>query len=249
MAETFRDIVVDSMRELVILQPTEQPSAADAQWVLSKLVRLFDNWNAYRPAVFCQVFTPFTFIPSQGTYTIGPTGADLTMTIRPVTLDGVNVILDNVNPPVRNPINVRDWQWWQNQTVQTIRATFPTDCYYKPDWPIGSISFWPIPTLAYQFELITRTLITEAITLNDVFSMPPGYRDAATLTLAESIAPSFERNVSADLSRMAREARARIFANNDFSGRLATKDAGMDTGASGMSTFNYRTGLSMPSNR
>ena len=249
---TFREIVTDSMIELGVLQANETPSAEDAAWVLRKLVRLFDQWNAYRPAVFCENFTTFSFVPSQQAYTIGPSGADLTATIRPVTLDGVNVILNNVSPVVRNPCNLRDWQWWQYNAVQGVTSSFPTDVYYKPSYPLGVVTFWPVPTVAYGFELVTRTLVDESITLAGTFSMPQGYLDAAIFSLAESCIPSFgtvSGETAARISKAASEARAKVFANNDFSGRLATVDAGMPQSVGVRSTFNYRTGLNTPGAR
>lgn len=249
---TFRDIVTDSMIELGVLQANETPSAEDSAWVLRKLVRLFDNLNAYRPAVYCENFTTFSFVPSQQAYTIGPSGADLTAAIRPVTLDGVNVILNNVSPVVRNPCNVRDWQWWQYNAVQGITSSFPTDVYYEPGWPDGTIYFWPVPIVAYDFELVTRTLVDESITLAGTFSMPPGYLDMVIFSLAEACIPSFgtvSGETAARISRAASAARAKVFANNDFSGQLVTVDSGMPQSKGMRSTFNYRTGLNTPGAR
>lgn len=246
---TFRTIVTDAMVELGVLQANESPSTDDAAWVMRKLIRLFDSWNAYRPAVFCELFTSFTFVPSQQDYTIGASGADITMALRPVTLEGFNVVLTNVSPVVRNPCNLRDYQWWQYQSLRTVTASFPTDVYYEPQFPLGILHVWPKPSVAYGGEIVTRRLIDEAITLNDTFAMPQGYQSAAVYTLSEECATGFSVSITEKLAQLGRETRARIFANNDFSGRLTTLDAGMPTSNGGRSSFNYRTGLNTPSVR
>lgn len=241
----IREIVTDAMVELGVLDAIEVPTAEDAQWMLRKFVRLVDRWNAFRPAVFAEVFTTFSFVASQQDYTVGP-GANIVLALRPVTLDGANAILNNVSPVVRVPINLRDWQWWRDNSVRTITSDFPTDVYYEPAWPVGILHFWPKPTVAYGGEIVTRTLINEAVTLDTTFSMPQGYKDALTYTLAEESWNSFpdvDARVLQKIEQLAMKARAVIFANNDKATGLVTRDAGMPSSAGSRPNFNWRTGL------
>lgn len=248
MSATARTIVTNAMLELGILSGTETASGPDAAFVLSKLCLLYNGWNAFRPAVFCMEFTSFTLVPSTGTYTLGPTGA-FVLAQRPVTLDGCNIVLTDVTPNVRNPMNPRDWQWWQAQSVRSITSSYPTDFYYKPSFPNGQLNVWPVPTVAYGIETVTRNLIDDTLSLDDVIDQPPGYQNAVTLTLAEDIAGAFGKSISAILERNARQARALIYANNDFTGSMATVDAGMPSANANAASWNYKTGLNFPSSR
>jgi hypothetical protein len=252
---TIRTAIVKAvMVELGVIDALETPNAEDAQWILSKFVRVIDAWNAYRPAVYAEIPTDFTFIPGTGDYTIGPASEtpDIVMAIRAVTIDGANVRLTNVSPVISQPINIRDWQWWQFNSVKTIQTSFPTDLYYEPDWPKGKIHFWPVPNVAYGGQLWTRKLLDEDVTLDSTFSMPPGYLNAAIYTTAEESWTQFadvDPRILSKIEELARKYRAIIFANNDFSGKLITRDAGMPGSDSNRSNFNYRSGLNFPSSR
>jgi hypothetical protein len=223
---TMRQIIVNALYKINALSVGEQPSAAEAQDGLTELNLLFDDWNAMRHAVYAQSFDTYTLVPNLLPHTIGPTAATFTVTQRPVSLDGASLILDTSTPASYQEITVRDWQWWHAQPTPTLASTFPTDVYYQPDWPNGKLFFWPTPQTAYDVELVTRVLLAQ-VALSDDFSLPPGYQHAITLTLAERLAVQFSRPVTPDLGRQAQAARARVFANNDFTPRIATADAGM----------------------
>jgi hypothetical protein len=205
---TALNICQDALFEIGVLAPGESLQAADGAFALGKLNRLIDNWNAERAAVYSDQFEAYTLVPSLAPHTIGPTGATFTVTQRPVTIEGASVILDNVTPAVYVPIAVRDAAWWDAQTVPDLTAEFPTDVYYEPAWPNGKLWFWPVPTTAYGVNLMTRIVLAE-LTLASSFSLPPGYKDAITLTLAEDLASPYGAQISQITREKARDARAR----------------------------------------
>jgi hypothetical protein len=233
---TTRDLITDALIELGVLAPGDALSAVRAAFALSKLNRLLDNWNAERAAVYADVFSTFTITPSLQPHTIGPSGT-FSLTQRPVSIEHASVILAT---DVRTPITIRDAQWWADARAPEITGTIPTDLYFEKSWPDGKLWLWPIPTVANQIELQHR-IVLAALGLDTAFTMPPGYQDATTLTLAETLAPSYGAPISADLAVAAQKARGRVFANNDEPRRLCTHDAGMPGGGHGQG-FNYRTG-------
>jgi len=90
-----------------------------------------------------------------------------------------------------------------------------------------------------------RVLLDESVALASTFSLPPGYRQAMTLTLAEmatrpyGIPPDRISTLRVD----AAAARALIFGNNDQVPRLRTADYGMTPGAGGRrADFNWLNG-------
>ena len=253
MPVTARDICQDALYEIRALAPdTDTIDERLGTFVLSRLNTLVDLWNATRELVFCQVFQSFTFIPAQQDYSIGPTAVsppDFVVTgNRPVVIDGANVLLNNVSPVVSNGINIRDYQWWLGLSVRDISTTFPTDLYYEPNWPNGILHFWPVPDTNYGLELTYRTVLS-SFEMNTEFSMPPGYRQALSLTLAETIAPALGATALSSFPQTrekASEARAQIGINNDFIPSLMTQDSGMPNNRGFRSNFNYRTGMNMP---
>lgn len=236
--------------EINVAGSGESFGADDAAFFLGRLNQLIDNWNAQREAIVAEEFLTFTFVANQQDYEIGPTAADFTVTSRPVSIEGANVLLDNVSPVVSNPIVMRDYQWWLDLTVRAVSTTFPTDCYYEPSYPNGVLHFWPKPTTPYGLEIAVRQVLAQT-TINGQLVLPPGYQNALMLTLAEDCAPAYGALAlgSLPLTReKARQARNRIFINNDLTPRLTTQDAGMPSNNRNRCTFNYRSGLDMLTN-
>jgi len=244
MATTAQDIVRDALIEIGVLNAVDPMGAEDAAFGLSKLNRILDNWNAQRSAVYASDFATFTLTPLLAPHTIGPAASSPTLTVtgnRPVTIEAANIILTTSTPTVRTPLVLRDAQWWANQRVRDVPTTLPTDLFYIPNWPLGELYFWPVPTIAYGLELNYRTVLAQ-LALTDSFNLPPGYQDAITLTLAEDLSGPFRAAVSGQLAQKAAHARAVVFANNDDSPRLVTLDSGMQSGRSVRPYFNYLTG-------
>lgn len=241
MATTARTICTDAALELQVLSQGEDLSAGDAAYLFSNFTELVDQWNAIRPAVFAVSFLEFTLVPSLNPHTIGPTGATWTVAQRPETIDGMIVELGNgVNAPAVNLDH--DADWYQNLSNPTITTSYPTDGYYDPTWPNGSLYLWPIPSTGYSVQVLLRNILGP-YTLDTPFSMPPGYRAAMTLTLAETSARPFGKQVTADLKADAAYARSVIFGNNDVTPTLQTADAGLGTQTSTRSNWNWYTGF------
>lgn len=242
------DLIADAARELVVIGPLDSPGAELSAIGLSRLNQILDLWNARREAVYAERTFTGSFVSNQQDYTIGPTGADFTVDIRPVTIEAGNVLLDNVTPVVSNPINIRDYQWWASLTVKNVTSQFATDCYYETAWPNGILHFWPKPQANYGLELFIRQLLS-SVASGDTINLPPGYQRALTLTLAEDLSEPLARVLPPNTARKAMEARAAIFRNNEFSPLIMTQDAGMPSRPRNRSSFNYRTGLDINVNR
>lgn len=242
------DVLKDALYEIGAFAPGDEMEPSLQTFALSRCNQILDNWNAQQEASWCEEFLSFTFIANQQEYTIGPTSADFTVTNRPVSIEGMNVILDNVTPSVSNSIQLRDYQWWLDLTVRNVTSTFATDCYYEPNWPNGLLHFWPKPTVAYGLQIVVRKVISQA-TANDSFNLPDGYQNALMLTLAEDLSTPLGRALQPSTAKKGLEARARIFSNNRFTPYLSTQDAGMPASGRNRCTFNFRTGLDINTSR
>lgn len=244
---TVAEVITETFQDINVLAVGESLSAAMEQDGLRKLTRLLNSWNAIREAVYADRLTTYTLVPSLQPHTIGPAASTPTYTViqRPVSIDGANLVLNDVSPAVHRPLNLRDSEWWRLLVVPTLSTSIPTDLYYNAEWPLGKIYLWPVPTTAYGLEIQTRIVLDDLL-LTDTLSMPPGYRDAITLTLGERLAPVYPP--ANPQPEAAREARARIFANNDVVPRLQTADFGMPHASSTTprATFNYRSGVDGP---
>lgn len=245
-------MIKDALLELGVVRPAETPTADQSVVSLRILNRILDDWNADERAVYNVSFSEFTFTPGLQPHTIGPAGntPTFTYTIRPERIVGANVLLDTVSPTVKVPINIRDDSWWLNLPVPGIETVFPTDLYYSPEWPLGKIYFWPIPSTAYGVQLELYAILSSVL-ISDTISLPPGYQSALTLSLAEELVNIQGCNpaIVASIQARAGKARARIFDINDETLRIQTQDSGMPKVSVNRATFNYRSGLDMTVNR
>lgn len=236
---TKRDLCTSALQELGVLDPEDTASDPDMNTASGAFDRLYDAWNAQRQAVYADVFAEFTLTSALSPQTIGPTG-NLVVTQRPVSIEGARLVLTSGTLDVSRPIDVRDAAWWGRQQVKGLSTDVPTDLYYEADWPNGKAFFWPVPSSAVVVELQNRMLLA-ALTLNDTFTMPPGYLDAVVLSLAEKCARPFAKQVTPDLKMDAAAAREIVFKNNRVTPNIATADYGMPRSGGGgrQRTYNW----------
>lgn len=237
------DLISDALKEIGALAPGEQPSTDDEPDVLRKLQRVIDSLNAKRQMIYTTSFTVFNLGVQNNPYLIGP-GATFDVNQRPVEIPSISLILSqSTGGTVELPLMPRDNDWWAMQQIKNLQSTLPTDYYYSPDWPNGSIYFWPVPTAVNQVRVELRAVITELTSYAQHFTMPPGYWDAVVYSLAEAISPMYERPVSPDLLRLKTQAIRDVEANNIKSPRLASDSPTQPGKSRARPDFNFLTGL------
>lgn len=238
------DILNAAGQEIGALAGGESFSTDDQAWVLQKLQRLIDRYNAREVMIYNVNFTLFTLNPPASPLdptTIGP-GGDFDVNQRPVSIESIGLILDGGTPGVELPLNSRDDAWWANNRIKGLTSTLPTDYYYSPGWPLGQIYFWPVPTASHQVRLQTRQVLGEYTAYNTAFTMPPAYWDLIVYELAISLAPSFQRDTSATLVGAWKASQKAVQGNNIESPRLAS-DCPSQSNGSGRTDWNFLDGL------
>ena len=236
------DLIKAAMQEIGSLAPGEIPSNEDQAWVLQKLQRLIDTYNALRTMVFASQFVQFTLVAGLAPHTIGPTGT-FQVNQRPVEIPSIGLILTN-GSSVEIPLHPRDKDWWAAQSIKGLTSTLPTDYYYEPDWPNGSLFFWPVPTAVNNVLVQSRQVMAELKAYNAAYTMPPGYWNLTVYELAIEIGPSFERPTSQDLRERYQKALRAVESNNISSPRLSSDSPSQTVTAKVRPDFSFLTGLS-----
>jgi hypothetical protein len=230
-------LITEAFLELNVFGAETVPAPSDMAFALGKLNRILDNLNAERQAVYQQLTASFPLTPSLSPHTIGPTGTWVTPQ-RPVSIDEAALF---VSPTVKIPMEIHDYRWYMRLSVPLLTSTFPTDLYYQPDWPNGSLFFWPVGTGAQTVELVARVVVGQ-VALADDFWMPPGYRDLVTLTLAAALAGPYRKALTPTQIQDVVEARARVYGNNLIVPKVRTHDEGMPGGRRTAARGTYLTG-------
>jgi hypothetical protein len=239
------DLISAALQEISVIDPNEPLSARDAAWGLEKLQRIIDQWNAKREMIYAISFSLFNLIANHSPHTIGPLG-DFNIPQRPVRMESASFILNpNSNNPIDAPlIRIRDADWWAANPLKQLSTSIVTDLYYSPNIPLGQCFFYPICNIANPVRLEYWTGISQAINLATGLALPTAYWDALVLSLAKSLAPSFEKSLSAEFRDNYYEAMKAVLDNNDAPPRIDTNSGGMPGSAStGRPDFDFLTGM------
>lgn len=255
---TFKllDICKMAMVKIGALDPLDIPDGQEAADVQAQANILIDSWNAAREYVWANVFFTGALTPNLQPHLIGPGGSAgfnqaAGILQRPVKILDANILLNALaGPPwigqttVRLTVRVHQdkGSWWASKKAPGIANVTPTDMYYEPDFPNGSMFIWVVPTVAYPLELLLQTLLAQ-YQLADMVSLPQGGLMAFVYSLAEMIAPDFQMPWTAELEQLKRAALRRFTRLNIASPEMGTKDAGLPGGRSQgkRSDYNYRS--------
>jgi hypothetical protein len=237
---TAADVLYIAFREARILK-RPQALVSDNE-LLDGLIFLnqqIDYWAARACYAWTTQFQEHVLTPGHQPTLIGPDQIppNFAAPMRPVNIVSASTILTN---EVDTPINIRDNQWWSQQTVKTMQSSMPTDLYYQADVPAGQIWWWPIPDFPYGVRLETTVQLHEFQALSDIFIAPPAYRAAVTLTLAEELVDIWGTEMPLNLARRALKARDALQINNNLPQRISSADWGTRCSPGG--DFNYVTG-------
>lgn len=240
MATTFRDVATRSLRFLGVLGPGEVPDAGQATVALETCNDWIDQGNADRPRIYTVARDTATLTASQASFTVG-TGGNINIT-RPVFIDSVAYVDNSVSPaieiPLGRPLTDDEFALIPNKSLTSTR---PAAAYYRPDFPLGVLIPWPIPTDANLLWAIYHAVaVSEFATINDAVAFPPGYRLMFITKLAIMMAPIFQRDIPPILARMADEAE-RIVARANERPREVMFPAEALFGSGGYN-FDIRTG-------
>jgi len=203
------DLITSSLRLIGVLASGETPSAAEGADCLVILNQMIEAWGIEHLALFTLTRTTFTLVPGTQNYTVGATGTFAMA--RPARIDYVSMLLLN-NPaqPLELPIQVFNDDEWQAIPIKNIQSTIPQGVYDDGGFPLRTLSYWPIPSVANQTILGTWTALTQATTLTTNLVFPPGYLKALRYNLAVDLAPEFGAAVRPEVLAQALASKAAI---------------------------------------
>lgn len=203
---TALDLITDALRELGVVGAGQVAAADDADLGLRYLNRLVQDWSNTKlmMPVVTQVSVNLT---GQQSYTIGPSGADVTAA-RPIKV--VNAYSELSSQRYHCDVITRE-QWTALANLSD-GGSVPNRVYYQRSNP-GRIWVHPVVSGGPVLKLDCLSLIT-SFSLSGNVTLPEGYETALVLSLAERLAGSFGRAVSADLKSSARGARAVVKRTN-----------------------------------
>jgi hypothetical protein len=237
---TVQEWITASLRTLGVIAAGEVPSSEDSIDAFEVANRLLDSWSTERLQIFKVVRTVWTIVSGTQDYTVGSGG---TINIaRPTIIDHVNYQRTDTSPVVEFQLNPHTEDSWASVPIKTLTAPLPTQWYYTPTFPLGTLSLWPVPTgSTLQGVLYAPMAVPEFSLITDTISLPPGYRRMLITNLALELAPEYGVQPHPMLARSAGESKMNVKRMN-----MRLSDLRVESGAlvQGVPTYGWdiRTG-------
>ena len=195
---TALDMIKRAYRLIGVYSLGETPSADETVDGLAAMNAMLDSWANEKLMVYAPSLDVITLVPSQSAYTIGPTGG--TVSPRPQSIDDATYL---VYAGVSYPIEVITLAQYNSIALKGLTTDIPQALWYRPDYPNGTITLYPVPTVAMTLNLWSWKWLAGFSSATTQITLPPGYEDAIVYNLAEALAPENEVQPPATVVRKA----------------------------------------------
>lgn len=221
------EIITDAMQDAGLIAANEAPTDVEAQKVFRMLNRMMDSWSTENLMIFNNVQEVFNLVSAQQSYTIG-TGGDFN-TSRPISITAIYMRDVNGNDL---PVQMLSSMEYAQILSKPIGTTIALAAYYNATAPLGTLTFWPVPTATtYKSVIWSWKALTDFTSLTNSVDLPTGYLEAIISNLAIRSAISFQAPIPTGLEVWANETKAQLKRINATTPILST------SGASNNSTF------------
>lgn len=190
---TVRAVVTDAYMELGVIAPGQALSPGLGALGLLRFQNMLDAWQADRLNLAVQVRTTFTLPSGTSEVTLGPSGADVTVSPTPVWLDTVNYVNPDSDPEQEMPVGIMDRDTYAALSIKELGSALPLQCFYQRSntTGLGTLFVWPQVTQDVDMVLYSPQGVGVPTSLNSTVTGPPGYVRAFTFDLAfDLVAPT-----------------------------------------------------------
>lgn len=226
---TLRELIVDALVEIGYLGADDDFDPSDVALAVRIVRRMIDRDQATRLQLFAEARAPYTLAAGQQTRTIGSGGTFNGTRPNWVSFLTVTPVGDTMELEVV-PYTREEWFAEPNKT---LTAEYPLRYLYERTYPLGTFTFWPIPTTAAAVTIATPTPLTalstdDATALSTVLSLSSAYEEAWLYRLARRFhRPFLGETAPPDLREDERESVGAVLRLNDPGPPAATADAGL----------------------
>ena len=210
---TTRSLITRALSLIGVVSSGETPSADEMSDALLCLNDMLDAWPTERLLLHRQARTVYDLVVNQQDYTIG-SGGGFNGARPPTGITLAGIVTGSGETQVEYPMRVLTQAEWASVGVKGVKSSIPCAVYYNSTFPLGTLSFWPIPSAAATKAAIYADVKLAALALDDTISLPEGYARALRYLLALELAPEFGRAVPPSVAAIAIEARANLKASN-----------------------------------
>ena len=194
---TVRDLINGAGRLINIIQQNEAMTGDNLNVALYSLEHMIDSWSNNRLMIFSLREMEFP-LTGQESYTLGP-GGDWN-TERPMKIQDCYARLQPGSPQqldiAMQPLTVDQYA---GIAVKHTPSTFPFAFYDDCNYPLRTITLFPIPTGPANIVLWLREPLADLTNIDAEVNYPPGYERAFRFNLAVELASEFGKTCSPEL--------------------------------------------------
>lgn len=121
------------------------------------------------------------------------------------------------------PVNL---ETYERIGLKLLNGPWPRVLYYQPTFPVGNITFWPVPAQG-EMHIFCETVLARFNSLDDTITLPQGYAMYLRWNLAELLMPEYGKSdpvMTQMIMKNAAESRAWVKRTNMQPPPLATFD-------------------------
>lgn len=204
---TATKLINQALGLLGVRTAADAVSGADATIALERLNTMLDAWKAESLFAYATEKVTGSLPANTQQRTIGPTGQLVLASGRPIRIEeGSTFSVDSLDYSMRGISEAE----FESTSLDSVASLGPEVFFYNPTFPNGTIKFYPLSTETVTLSLIVLVQVGTFATLTTNIDLAPGYERAIVYSLAEEVAPDFERNPPDSVVRTARNARRAI---------------------------------------
>lgn len=230
---TGYDIIRAAMRLIQVSAVDVDLTANELKDGLESLNRMLDSWSLDELMLYEVKRETFPLIASQNPYSIGLGG--IWNTVRPTKIVGAYLTLTNGSIPVDYPMQVINFDDYNDIRLKTLQTNFPGYLYYQASFPIGECYIYPLyanngaSTAPGTITLTSWKPLPIIVNPTDYIELPPGYWEAIVFNLAIRIAEEYQFDIRPTTVALGTSALLRLKRMNQRTMTLQTDVALMNT--------------------
>ena len=224
---TARDLCISALRKAGITGVGQAPAAEDINDAFTDMNDMLAQWQRQRWLIWCLNDTAWVADGISGgqaqPVTVGP-GQQFNIP-RPDRIEGAYFRqLTNVGAglTVDFPLDLlEDYTDYAERVALKGLVSFPTFACYRPNFPIGNLFIYPIPSdNLYEIHILTKAVLAAFANLSSQVILPPEYNAAIKWNLTVRLRASYDLPNQPAIIKLAKEALNIIRGANTQIGRL-----------------------------
>jgi len=210
------ELITLALKQVGVLGVGQTASAEDINDAFKMLNMMIGQWAVKRNLVHQILDVPFVCNGSQ-TYTVGP-GANFNGP-RPPKLIGAYA-RQLVPTPIDFPLDLLESMTdWVRISIKSM-PSIPSVVYYDPQYPLGVLHVWPVPSSTYELHLLMLAPLSAFSTPYVDINLPPEYEEALMYNLAGRLYPMYGMPPDQTIIKLAAASLATVRMANTQIGRL-----------------------------